>query len=62
MIHAPEIINIGWHDPTKKFHVPLRAKDDMPPHVKGDTQWLEREGIWNYHIREEDGGLWPVAF
>ena len=49
-------------DPTKKFHVPLRAEDDMPPHVKGDAQWLEREGIWNYHIRDEDGGLWPVAF
>jgi hypothetical protein len=31
-------------------------------HVKGDAQWLEKEGIWNYHIRNEDGGLWLVVF
>ena len=34
----------------------------MPLHVKGDAQWLEKGGIWNYHIRDEDGGLWPVVF
>ena len=45
-----------------KFHVPLRAEDDMPVHVKGDAQWLEGGGIWNYYIRDNDGGLWPVAF
>jgi hypothetical protein len=62
MIHAPEVICITWNDPTKRFHVPLHANNDMPTHVKGDTQWCEEEGIWNYYIHDEDGGLWPVAF
>ena len=62
MIHAPEVIHITWNDPTKKFHVLLHANDDMPVHVKGDTQWLEKEGIWNYYICDENGGLWPVTF
>ena len=61
-IHVPEIICIAWNDPTAKFHVPLRANDDMPVHVRGDAQWLEGEGIWNYYIHDEDGGLWLVAF
>jgi hypothetical protein len=34
----------------------------MPAHIKGDTQWLETEGVWNYHIRDMDGGLWLVMF
>ena len=34
----------------------------MPAHVKGDAQWLEKGGIWNYYICDEDGGLWPVTF
>jgi hypothetical protein len=62
MTHTPEIINVGWNDPTKRFHVPLCANNDMPTHIKGDAQWLEKEGVWNYHIRDLDGGLWPVAF
>ena len=45
-----------------KFHVPLRANNDMPAHVKGDAQWCEERGIWNYYIHDEDGALWPVAF
>ena len=34
----------------------------MPAHVKGDAQWLEKEGVWNHHITNADGGLWPIAF
>ena len=34
----------------------------MPTHVKGDAQWREEGGIWNYYICDEDGGLWPVTF
>ena len=34
----------------------------MPTHVKGDAQWPEKEGVWNYHIHNPDGGLWLVAF
>ena len=62
MTHAPKIIHIGWNDPTKQFHIPLCTNDNMPMHIKGDAQWLEKEGVWNYHIHDLDGGLWPVAF
>ena len=31
-------------------------------HVKGDAQWLEEGGIWNYYICDKDGGLWLVTF
>ena len=53
---------MGWNDLTKKFHVPLRANDDMPMHIKGDAQWPEKGGVWNYHIQDREGGLWPIAF
>lgn len=62
VIQEPEIINIGWNNLVKRFHVPLCANNNMPIHIKGDTQWLEKEGVWNYHITDSDGGLWPVAF
>jgi hypothetical protein len=45
MIHALAVIQITWNNPTVKFHIPLRANDDMPAHVKGDAQWREEGGI-----------------
>ena len=62
MTHSSEVVRITWNDLTKKFHVPLRANNDMPVHIKGNTQWLEKEGIWSYFIHDEDGGLWLVMF
>ena len=57
MTQEPEVINVGWNNPAERFHIPLHANDDMPAHIKGDAQWLEREGVWNYHITNSNGGL-----
>ena len=46
----------------EKFQVKLRSNDDLPAHIKGNAQWLEKDGVWNYHITDKDGGAWPVVF
>jgi hypothetical protein len=62
MIHAPEEIMVSGYNQTDRFHVPLRCANDMPAHVKGDAQWIEKAEIFNYHICDADGGEWPIAF
>ena len=61
-IHESEIITATWENPAEKFCIHLRTNNNMLKHIKGNTQWLEKKGVWNYHITDADGGLWPVTF
>ena len=58
----PEIITATWNNPSEKFQVCLHINNNLSIHIKGNTQWIEKKGVWNYHIIDEDRGLWPVAF